>query len=312
MEQPERAREKRTVIVECQNLTKRFRRHDAVMGLNLNVPEGAALALVGSNGAGKSTTLRLLLNIIAPDEGTARVLGVDARKLTPEVLQHIGYVCDNPTLPDRLNVSQYYDYLRALYPNWDTAYEQALRKRLDLPAFQIVGRLSHGMRMKLLLVGALAFHPKLLVLDEPLSGLDPLMRDEVLEGILGQAGETTIVISSHELTELEGFATQIAFIDQGRLLFHEDIEHTTARFREVSVTLPQAANGPPRLHSAWLAAETTGAVMRFVESQFTNEQEFAKKASAHLGDFRHLETRAMSLREISKALMRANRAGQSS
>jgi len=297
------------VIVECRNLTKRFRHHEAVRDLTLSVPEGAALALVGSNGAGKSTTLRMLLNILTPDSGSAQVLGVESSRLRENELKNIGYVCDNPVLPGRLTVSQYFDYLRSLYPNWDASFEQSLRSRLDLPAHQYVGRLSHGMRVKLLLAGALAYHPKLLVLDEPLSGLDPLMRDEVLEGILGQAGETTILISSHELTELEGFATQIAFMDQGKLLFHEDTERTLARFREVSVTLAGEARQPQPLPKDWLAVESLGAVRRFVETKFTDEREVARRAAEHFGPIQHLETRAMSLREISKTLMRAQRAG---
>lgn len=300
------------MIVECHNLTKRFRGHAALTGLDLKVPQGAALALVGSNGAGKSTTLRLLVNILAPDSGSAQVLGVESTRLRRAELQNIGYVCDNPKLPERLSVSQYFDYVRSLYPSWDAAFEQTLRKRFDLPPKHRIGGLSHGMRMKLVLVGALAFHPKLLILDEPLSGLDPLMRDEVLEGVLGEAGETTVVISSHELTELEGFATQIAFMSQGRLVFHEDVERTTTRFREVMVTLPEGGHRPGSLLGDWLAGDSEGAVLRFVETQFKSEQEMVRKVTQHFGSIRHMETHAMSLREISKALMRAHRAGHAS
>jgi ABC-2 type transport system ATP-binding protein len=297
------------VIVECRNLTKRFRHQEAVKDLTLSVPEGAALALIGSNGAGKSTTLRMLLNILEPDSGSARVLGMESTRLRENELKDIGYVCDNPVLPGRLSVSQYFDYLRSLYPNWDAPFERSLRDRLDLPAHQRLAQLSHGMRVKVLLVGALAYHPKLLVLDEPLSGLDPLMRDEVLEGVLGQAGETTILISSHELTEIEGFATQIAFLDQGKLLFHEDIERTFARFREVNVTLAGEARRPEPLPRHWLANESSGAMRRFVETEFTDEQVVARQAAEHFGAIQHLETRPMSLREISKTLMRAQRGG---
>ena len=300
------------MIVECHKLTKRFRSHAALTGLNLEVPEGAALALVGANGAGKSTTLRLLVNILKPDAGSAQVLGVESTRLRHAELQNIAYVCDNPKLPERLSVSQYFDYVRSLYPNWDAAFEQALRKRFDLPAKHRVGSLSHGMRMKLVLIAALAFHPKLLILDEPLSGLDPLMRDEVLEGVLGEAGETTVIISSHELTELEGFATQIAFMSHGRLVFHEDVERTTARFREITVTLQQAGRDPGSLLADWLPGDSEGTVRRFVETRFISEQEIARKVAAHFGAIQHMETHAMSLRDISKALMRAHRTVHSS
>jgi ABC-2 type transport system ATP-binding protein len=295
------------VIIECRGLTKRFRGREAVSGLNLQVPEGAALALVGSNGAGKSTLLRMLTNILRPDAGVATVAGVESTRLSPEHLMQVGYVSENPKLPERLTVSQYFDYLRALYPNWDRRHETSLRARLELPAHQRVGQLSHGMRMKLILIGALSFHPKLLILDEPLSGLDPVMRDEVLEGVLAQADETTIVISSHELTEIEGFATQIAFIAQGRLLFHQDMEELNSRFRNVIVTLREDVRRSLQLPPEWLIAESSGAVWRFVETTFSSDEDMARKVSAHFGDVLHFESRAMSLREISKALMRTHR-----
>ena len=122
------------------------------------------------------------------------------------------------------HVEQYFDYLRGFYPNWDRALEDELRERLELPPERQLGKLSHGMRMKAMLASVLAFRPSLLILDEPLSGLDPLVRDEIMEGVLRQADETTIVISSHELAEIEGCTTHVAFMVRGRLLFQETSE----------------------------------------------------------------------------------------
>src|SRR6478736_6376644 len=294
------------MIIETEDLTRKFRRHDAVEGVNLSVPEGATCALVGANGAGKTTTMRMLVDILAPDRGTARVLGIDSRQLRPQDRLRIGYLTENQTLPERLSVGQYFEYLRALYPDWDVALEKRLRGQFELPLGRPMGKLSHGMRMKAMLIGVLSFRPRLLILDEPLSGLDPLVRDEVMSGILDPAGETTILISSHELTEIEGCTSHVAFMVRGRLLFNEPIETLSARFREVSITLGQTAvlKGLPE---TWLNPQADGLLLRFVDSAFTEESILQEQARKHFGSLQHFATTALSLREISKALMRATR-----
>jgi len=294
------------VIIETENLTKRFRRHQAVHGLNLAVPEGSTCALIGSNGAGKTTTMRMLVNILAPDSGHAKVLGIDSRQLRPHDLQKIAYLSENQDLPDRLSIAQFYEYLRSLYPSWDLALERELRAQFDLPPSRLLGKLSHGMRMKTMLVGALAFRPKLLILDEPLSGLDPLVRDEVMSGLLGQAGETTILISSHELTEIESCTTHVAFMARGRLLFQESIEALVARFRDVTVRLDQGrgANGLPE---TWLNAQADGSLLRFVDTAYADEARLRDVVQKHCGAIVQIDSTPLSLRDISKALMRATR-----
>jgi ABC-2 type transport system ATP-binding protein len=295
------------MIIETDNLTKRFLRHEAVQGVTLRVPPGAAFALIGANGAGKTTLLRMLVNILRPDSGSARVVGADSRRLSHSDYLRIGYVSENAKLPERLTIAQYFDYLRALYPNWDRQLETDLRRRLEMPPTRKLGKLSHGMRMKAMLIGALSFRPALLVLDEPLSGLDPLVRDEIMEGLLSQAGETTIVISSHELSEIENCVTHVAFMDKGKLLFQESIEALTARFREIDVVRSETARFGNPLPATWLSQESTNQTLRFVESAFVSNDDTMSKLSAHVGGFRHCEIRAMSLRDISKTLMRATR-----
>jgi ABC-2 type transport system ATP-binding protein len=294
------------MIIETENLTKRFRRHEAVQDLNLSVPEGSTCALIGSNGAGKTTTMRMLVNILAPDSGHAKVLGIDSRQLRPDHLQQIAYLSENQELPDRLSIEQYCEYLRQLYPAWDLALERELRMQFDLPPSRLLGKLSHGMRMKTMLVGALSFRPKLLILDEPLSGLDPLVRDEVMSGLLGQAGETSILISSHELTEIEGCTTHVAFMARGRLLFQESIEALVARFRDVTVRLAQG-RGARGLPPAWLNVQGEDTLLRFVDSAYVDEAGLREAVGRHCGAFLQLESTPLSLRDISKALMRATR-----
>lgn len=295
------------MIINTTDLNKRYGKVDVVRGLNLQVPEGSAFALVGTNGAGKTSTMRLLLNIIQPDSGSAIVLGRDSRQLTPTDFQQIGYVSESQILPERLTIAQYFDYLRALYPNWDNGLEKLLRRNLDLPPDRALSKLSHGMRMKTVLVAGLAFRPKLLILDEPLSGMDTLTRDEVVEGLLEQADETTILISSHELAEIEFFTSHIAFMDKGRLHFQESIESLQSRFRAVHVTLSAQKLLPDARPASWLFPEISGHSLRFIESSFVNDTVLSRQLSEHFGAVQFV-VEAMSLREISNALIRKTRA----
>jgi ABC-2 type transport system ATP-binding protein len=294
------------MTIESHELAKRFGRHAAVRNVSLRVPQGAAFALIGNNGAGKTTTLRILMNILQPDQGEARVLGVDSRKLASVDFARIGYVSENQRLPQRLTVAQYFDYLRALYDTWDRDLERALRRDLDLPPERKLGKLSHGMRMKTILAGVLAFRPKILMLDEPLSGLDPLVRDEIVEGLLRQAHETTIVISSHELTEIETFTTHVGFMDRGELVFQDSIETLLARFRAVDVALAGNAMVPAELPSTWINVESAERSLRFVDTAFESYDSSLRTLAARLGPVR-FEAEPMSLRDISKALMRARK-----
>ena len=213
------------MIVETQDLTKKFGRFEAIEDLSLRVPEGSVFALIGPNGAGKTTTIRMLMNILRPDRGQTSTCSARRRTGSGRAISNASAMYPKArSCPERLTLAQYFDYLRSLYPAWDRALETQLCAQFELPPTRKIRHLSHGMRMKALLVGALAYRPKLLVLDEPLSGLDTLVRDEVVNGLLQQAADTTILISSHELAEIESFTTHVAFMQNGRLLLQEAIE----------------------------------------------------------------------------------------
>jgi ABC-2 type transport system ATP-binding protein len=290
------------MIVEAEHVSKRFGRFDALDDLSLRVPEGAVFALIGSNGTGKTTTLRLIMNILRPDRGHITVLGKPSLRLGPRDFQHIGYVSESQRLPEALTIAQYFDYLRSLYEAWDTGLERALREQFELPSARRMRHLSHGMRMKALLVGALAYRPKLLVLDEPLSGLDTLVRDEVVNGLLQQAAETTILISSHELSEIESFTTHVAFMESGRLLIHEAIDSLQARFRAVSVTLSAVRDLPRVSPDGWLLPEIDGHRLRFVTARYAGDAQLYQQLAQLFGAIR-MQTEPMPLRAIASALM---------
>jgi ABC-2 type transport system ATP-binding protein len=293
-------------MIEIEGLRKRFGQFDAVQGLDLSVPQGAAFALIGANGAGKTTTIKTAMNIIEPDKGRIEVLGVDSRRLGAAEYARIGYVSENQDLPEGLTVGQFLAYLRPFYLTWDRALEAEILGQSHLPHGRRIRNLSHGMRMKLTLVGALAFRPELLILDEPFSGLDPLVRDEFMELLLAQLGGATLLISSHELGEIEGLATHIGFIDQGRLLFQEPLETLSARIREVHVTLEGDANVPAAPPVEWLDLKAAGSVLSFVDTQFDEERLKAQAASV-LGPIRRIDIRPVQLRSIFTTIARSIR-----
>jgi ABC-type multidrug transport system ATPase subunit len=290
------------MIIETRHLSKKFGRFDAVENLNLRVPEGSVFALIGPNGAGKTTTIRLLMNLLRPDQGDVTVLGTPSHRLSPGDFQRIGYVSESQKLPDALTLAQYFDYLRSLYPAWDRALEQGLCEQFELPPSRKIRHLSHGMRMKALLVGALAFRPKLLVLDEPLSGLDPLVRDEVVSGLLQQAADTTILISSHELAEIESFTTHVAFMQNGGMLLQETIEGLQTRFRAVDVTLSAVKELPRPLPEGWLLPEIEGHRLRFICARHEDDASLYQQLAQHFGAVK-MTAEPMSLRAIATALM---------
>jgi ABC-2 type transport system ATP-binding protein len=286
-------------LVSTTDLVKRFRSVPVLDGLNLTVPEGSVFGLAGPNGAGKTTTIKILMNILRPTSGHAEMLGIDSRALGPRSFADIGYVSENQELPEWMTVEYLLAYLRPFYPAWDDRRTAQLIRQFDLPLNRQLRHLSRGMRMKVALASSLAYRPRLLIMDEPFSGLDPLVREDLIDGLLESAGETTILISSHDLAEIESFASHIGYLDRGRLQLSEEMTSLTARFREVEVML----DSPPLIPldrpwpDHWLRPETAPALVRFVETHFDAER--TPDEIRHLfGDVRNISAHPMPLRAI--------------
>jgi len=292
-------------MIEIHDLHKRFRKTEAVAGLSLSVPAGQVTAFLGPNGAGKSTTIKCLLNLHRPDSGTATVLGCDSRKLGPAQFMEIGYVSENMELPLWMTVKQFLDYCRPLYPQWDKAFEAQLMRQFDLPPQTKLKDLSRGMRMKAELLSSLAYRPKLVVLDEPFSGLDPLVRDEFIRGLLELTEQEgwTVFVSSHDIEEVQRLADRIAIINAGKLALDESSESLQARFRAVEVVLPDGEKAPLQLPATWMHPEQAGRTLRFFDSAFQD----AEAIRPVFPTATQLEARPMSLREIFVALARTYR-----
>jgi ABC-2 type transport system ATP-binding protein len=292
--------------IHTDQLTRTFGRVRALSGLNLDVPTGAVYALVGPNGAGKTTAIKILMNIYAPTTGRAEVLGIPSTRIAGAAFTSIGYVSENQQLPEWMRVGQFLDYLRFFYPSWDDALEKELIKQFDLPLDRKLRHLSRGMRMKAALAAALAFHPKLIMLDEPFTGLDPLVRDEFIEGLIDRAEESTIFISSHDLGEIESFASHVGYLESGRLRFSEELSALVARFREVEVTLDAPASVPGDVPATWLRPSSSASVVRFVESRF-DPNRTAGDIRRLFGEVRDTTFTPMSLRSIFLAMARGER-----
>jgi ABC-2 type transport system ATP-binding protein len=294
------------LCIQTQALTKRFGRVHALDGLDFSVPQGAIHALVGPNGAGKTTLIKILMNIFRASSGTASVLDVDSIKISGKAFASIGYVSENQQLPGWMPVGAFLAYLRPFYATWDTQLETQLVQKFDLPLDRKLKHLSRGMRMKAALASALAFRPKLIILDEPFSGLDPMVRDELGKALQDRSGDSTIFLSSHDLAEIEGFATHVAFLDSGRLRLSEEMPSLAARFREVELAFdaPVAAHTP--LPPNWLQFTAADSTIRFVDDSF-NEENLRAEISRHFGPVRNVTFAPMTLRAIFLAIAKSSR-----
>ena len=287
--------------IECEHLTRTFGRTRAVDDLNLNVPAGSVFALLGANGAGKSTTIKLLLNLIRPTSGRATVLGCETIKLKKEMFRRIGYVTEDQALHDWMTLDQLLDYYRPFYPSWDLALEKQLRTIFDLPGNRPLKKLSRGMKMKGAFLSVLPFRPELLVLDEPFSGLDPQVRDEFIEGLLEivEADRlNTVLVSSHDISEVERLADWVGILAEGRLVVAEPMAQLQGRFRRIEVVGPEAAARTPRVPSSdWRqVARPAANVVQFVHASYAEGQ--TEKELHAIFNGVTVTARPMSLREI--------------
>ena len=227
------------VVASTTDLHVRFRKNDVLRGVSLAFERGTVTALLGRNGVGKSTLLRVLVGFLPPTSGKASVLGQDPWKRGPDVRRRVGYVPDRLELPAWMSVNDHLRFLEAFYPTWDKEEERRLLTQLDLDAKAKVKDLSKGQREKHLLIAALAHRPELLLLDEPFSGLDPVVRQEVLGAILGHLrGEgRTILAVTHSMLDVERLADRLVLIDDGHVRIDGLSDDLRRGLRRVAVIL---------------------------------------------------------------------------
>ena len=235
------------LAIETRGLVKRYRSIDVVNGLNLSVPKGAIYTLVGRNGSGNTTTIRMLLDLARPDSGTAHVLEMDSHAERTKVLERVGYVSDRPLLGGWTG-EQLVRFNRGFYPRWSDELAARYVRVFDIPMKQKFRNLSRGNQTKMWLLLALAQQPDVLILDEPTAGLDPVVTDQLLRVLVEDvaAEGRTVFMSSHHLSEVERIADWVGMIDKGKLLLEAPMEELRAKFRRIQVagvaeTAPTAA-----------------------------------------------------------------------
>ncbi|HSQ58695.1 MAG TPA: ABC transporter ATP-binding protein, partial [Gemmata sp.] len=231
----------------------------ALDNVRLAVPRGTVFGLVGVNGAGKTTLIKHVLGLLRATSGSVRVFGRDPAADPARVLIRIGYLSEEPDLPGWMRVSELFRYTQAFYPHWDPAFAEELRQSFDLDPAAKVKTLSKGQRARAGLVVALAHRPELLVLDEPSSGLDPIVRQDILGAIIRTIAEEgrTVLFSSHLLHEVERVADRVALIDRGRVVFSGALDHIKNTHHRLTLRFLEPRPQPPALAGA-LAWEGRG------------------------------------------------------
>jgi ABC-2 type transport system ATP-binding protein len=297
--------------IETIDLTRRFGRNEAVKHLNLRVAPGSLFALIGPNGAGKTTTLKLLMNLVRPTSGKAVVLGSEARHLGPPQWQRIGYVSENQKLPEWMTPDRLFDYCRPFYPAWDDGLRRQLQQQLELTSNTPLKTLSRGTRMKAALLSSLAYRPDLVVLDEPFTGLDPVVRDELVRSLLEVSSERsmTVLISSHDIEEVERLADWVGFMNDGRLIFAEPIPSLLDRFRVIEVTGTADTAPPLPENRNWVLHGTNGRMLRFVDTSHNRSSAASDLAAAFPSC--DIRTSSMPLRDIFLILARTSKGAAS-
>jgi ABC-2 type transport system ATP-binding protein len=289
--------------IETTGLTRRFGTLEAVNDLDLVVPAGRVFALVGPNGAGKTTAIKLMMNLLAPTSGRASVLGTDSRALGVGELQRIAYVSENQQLPDWMSPPELLAYCRPFYATWDDDFASRLQRALGLDTRAPLRTLSRGTRMKAALLASLAYRPELVVLDEPFSGLDPLVRDELVRTLLEAPADRgwTVFLSSHDVDEVERLADWIGFMSSGRLVFAEPVDSLLGRFRLVEVVAPDGAPmSLPRV-DGWIPQGSAGRTLRFVDT--AHDADGPQRIAAAFRGAR-VQVQPMALRDIFITLAR--------
>ena len=291
-------------VVEVSRVTYRYGKRSALRDLDLSIPDGALYALLGPNGSGKTTLLQILMGLRRANAGRVTLLGVESSALTLRERARIGYIAEGQALPKWMRLEQLEAYLAPLYDSWDAALARDLRTRFDLDPRQVIGTLSRGQHMKAALLCALAPRPRLLLMDEPFTGMEVLVKDELVRGLLESSGTEgwTVLLCSHDIGELEALADWVGFLDAGQMQLSESMEAMHARFKHVEIAMGEGVADATQVTPAdWMAVERAGQLVRFLVSHVGDAPLehllFAKYPAAT-----RIEVREATLREVFVAL----------
>lgn len=268
-------------IIDIRRVTRQFGNKTALDDVSLAVPRGGVFGLIGGNGAGKTTLIKHILGMLKAQTGSVHVFGLDPVQNPVGTLGRIGYLSEDRDLPNWMRVGELMRYTQAFFPTWDEAYAEELRQAFDLDAKARIKTLSRGQRARAGLLVALAHRPELLVLDEPSSGLDPVVRRDILGAIIRTIADEgrTVFFSSHLLDEVERVADRVAIIHQGRVMLTSSMDEIKETHRRVTLRFGQPVAQPPSLVGS-LSCAGEGAEWTYVCS---GESEQLRRAAEAIG-----------------------------
>ena len=253
--------------IVTNGLVKRYGNDTALDNVNLRVPDGAFYVLVGENGAGKSTTFKILMNLVPADEGRAEVMGMDSVERGPDVRANIGYVPEHAAHPySWLTCGEVLEYVRAFYPTWDTDYASKLSEVLGVQTRRRMGSLSKGETRRVQLVSALAHRPPVLLLDEPTDGLDPLVRKRLLTLLAEHLADTptTLMVCTHHIHEFESLADHVGVLQGGHLVAQMSRDEMRRTVKRYELEVPENWMAPSGMRIANVRRSSSGRACEFI------------------------------------------------
>lgn len=241
-------------VVDIKGVSRSFGKKIALDEVDLSVPKGSVVGLVGENGAGKTTLLKHVLGLFKARTGTVRVFGKDPVEDPESVLGEIGYLSEVRDLPDWMKIGELMSYTKAFFPSWDDAFAEELREMFELSLDQKVKTLSRGQRARAGLIAAIAHRPQLLVLDEPSSGLDPVVRRDILSAIIRTVADEgrTVLFSSHLLDEVQRVSDHVAMLHLGKMLLTSPMDDVLTSHHRLTVRFEQPLASPLKLDGVLL------------------------------------------------------------
>ena len=238
--------------VEIRGLTRTFRTKVALNDVSLSVPKGCVFGLVGENGAGKTTLIKHMMGLLKPQSGSVKIFGHNPVTDPEHALSHIGYLSEDRDIPGWMRINELMRYTQGFYPNWDEDFAEDLLERFDLNPTQKIKTLSMGQTAKTGLLIALAHRPDLLVLDEPSSGLDPVVREHIVNAAIRTVADEgrTVVFSSHLLDEVEAVSDYVAMINSGNIIECDRLQAVTQSYLRVTIEFGSPVTAPPAINGA--------------------------------------------------------------
>jgi ABC-2 type transport system ATP-binding protein len=297
-------------VIDVHALTHRYGRHEALHDVSLSIGAGSVYALLGPNGSGKTTLLQAMMGLLPTTSGQIRVFDTPVQSLTAAHRARMGYVAEGQQLPSSMTLERLERYLAPLYPTWDAALATSLRERFQLDPSRKLRTLSRGEHMKAALLCALAPRPELLLMDEPFTGMDAAVKDDLVRGVLELSGREgwTVVIASHDLAELDLLCDWVGFLDKGRLQLSEPMDSVRARYRWVEIMTSDLEARLPNVRPAqWVWAEQAGPRVRVLVNE-PDDNALQRAARTWYPSAARVEVHEASLRDVFVALTRSGQA----